>query len=65
MLEIRNISLNTGSSVANRTQTQGKLNSLTFPHVVYIYITYRMLELVLEIPSLNSQTCSISKEMKH
>jgi hypothetical protein len=51
------------------TQKHGNLNGFTFPHT-YIYsythnITHRMLQSVLEITSLNPQTCQNSQELQY
>ena len=46
----------TGSSPKNETQMHGKLNSCTFPHVIYIYI-YNVPEYKQENTSFHSQTC--------
>jgi hypothetical protein len=45
------------------TQMHSKLNGLIFLHIMHII--YTMVEYVLEMTFFNSQTCPISKELKH
>jgi hypothetical protein len=41
-----------------------QVNGLVFPHIIH-NITHRILKFMLEMTSVNFQTCLISKELKH
>jgi hypothetical protein len=58
--------LNTGSSSDNWTPRQSKLNGLTFPHIIFIYILCHFLHVRGDAgkTSFNSQTCFILNKLR-